>query len=46
MDTGEEKCKGKNGNPSNISITLMKENAAVQKGDRLVGFKSDWWRLR
>lgn len=29
----KEKCKGKNGNPSNISIAFMKENAAVQKGD-------------
>lgn len=28
----KEKCKGKNGNPSNNSITLMKENADVQKG--------------
>lgn len=37
----KEKCKGKNGNPSNISIRLMKENAAVQKGDQLAGFKSN-----
>lgn len=35
----KEKCKGKNGNPSNISVTLMKENAAVQKDDRLAHFK-------
>lgn len=35
----KEKCKGKNGNPSNISIALMKENAAVQKGDWLTDFK-------
>lgn len=38
----KEKCKGKkNGNPSNISIRLMEENAAVQKGDRLACFKSN-----
>lgn len=35
----KEKCKGKNGNPSNISIILMKENAAVQKGDCLAHSK-------
>lgn len=35
----KEKCKGKNGNPSNISIALVKENAAVQKGDWIANVK-------
>lgn len=35
----KEKFKGKNGNPWNTYITLMKENAAVQKGDWLAHFK-------